>query len=306
MTTISTSTSAYFERSTQDMSALRARAESLQQQIGSGARLSRSSDDPVAASRLRTLARADALATVDNTNGNRATADLQLADSALSNFADIVIRAQELATQAANGTLTPGQRAGIATELKAIQGNLLGLANTRDSAGHSLFGGETGGDAYALSTSGSPVYIGTATAGELALGDGQLVKRSLTGPEFLNFTANGAPTDLFQVIGSLADALSVTTGDPAQAARDSLGALAEGLDTLTTGQTQVGARLAWIDLTAERRIATSELHSSEEAEIGGTDTASAISELQQVMLVLQASQASFAKLANLSLFDLLR
>ena len=202
--------------------------------------------------------------------------------------------------------LSPSQRAGIGTDLLAIHGNLVALANTRDGAGHALFGGETAGQAYALNGAGNAVYTGTAASGELALGDGQSVKRSLTGPEFLNFTASGIPTDLMAVMKTLGEALQGAAADPAQAARNALGTLGEALDTVTTGQTQIGARLAWIDLTTERRTMLSEMNAGEEAEIGGTDMAGTIAELQQVMLVLEASQASFAKLANLSLFDLLR
>ena len=302
MTAIANSTSAFYERSAMDISALRARAESLQSQLSSGSKLSRSSDDPVAASRLRTLSRSSQLSTVDTSNANRASSDLKLADSALSSFAEYITRAQELTTQAASGTLTASQRAGIGTELLQIHGNLVALANTRDSAGHSLFGGETAGNAYALDGAGNAIYVGTASSGELPLGDGQSVKRSLTGPEFLNFGS----TDLMAVIKGLGEALQGAAADPAGAARAGLDALNLGLDAVTTGQTQVGARLAWIELTTERRTALSELNAGEEAEIGGTDIAAAVAELQQVMLVLEASQASFARLANLSLFDLLR
>jgi flagellar hook-associated protein 3 FlgL len=306
MTTISTSTSAFFDRATQDIAGLRARAEELQEQLGRGERLSRSSDDPVAASRLRVLARADRLSTIDTANANRATADLTLADAALSSFASYVTRAQELTTQAANGTLTPGQRASIGTELDQIHGNLVALANSRDSSGHALFGGETAGNAYSLTGTGNAQYDGTASSGELALGDGQTVTRGLTGPEFLNFSVNGNPTDLMAVIKTLAADLQGASADPAQAARDALGALSDGLEKVTTGQTLVGARLAWIDLTTERRTDLSEMRAGEEADIGATDIASTIANLQQLMLVLEASQASFSRLANLSLFDQLR
>ena len=299
MTTISTSTSAFFDRATQDIAGLRARAEELQVQLGRGERLSRSS-------RLRVLARADRLSTIDTANANRATADLTLADAALSSFASYVTRAQELTTQAANGTLTPGQRASIGTELDQIHGNLVALANSRDSSGHALFGGETAGNAYSLTGTGNAQYDGTASSGELALGDGQTVTRGLTGPEFLNFSVNGNPTDLMAVIKTLAADLQGASADPAQAARDALGALSDGLEKVTTGQTLVGARLAWIDLTTERRTDLSEMRAGEEADIGATDIASTIANLQQLMLVLEASQASFSRLANLSLFDQLR
>ena len=152
----------------------------------------------------------------------------------------------------------------------------------------------------------TPCYTGTADAGELSLGDGQSIKRGLTGPEFLDFNANGNPTNLMAVIKTLGEALGGGAADPAQAARDALDALGHGLDKVTTGQTLVGSRLAWIDMVDQRRIDLSELRSGEEAEIGSPDLTATVAQLQQVMLVLEASQASFARLASLSLFDQLR
>lgn len=306
MTIINNSTSAFYERSTQGLSELRKRAEALQTQLSRGEKLARSSDDPVAASKLRMLSRADSLSEIDMVNANRATADLALADTALSSFADFIIRARELAMQAGNETLTDTQRAGIAVELEQIHGNLVALANARDSAGHALFGGESAGNAYSIDGTGNAVYIGTASSGDLPLGDGQSVARGLTGPEFLDFDVNGSPTNLMTVVKNLADALQGASPDPAAAARDSLDALTTGLDAVTTGQTMVGARLAWVDLTSERRIDLTELRANEEAEIGAPDIPSTVARLQEVMLALEASQASFAKLASLSLFDAVR
>jgi flagellar hook-associated protein 3 FlgL len=300
------STSAFYERSTQDMTALRARAEGLQAAMGRGERLSRSSDDPVAASRLRGLARGDSFAAIDTTNANRAISDLTLTDTALASFAEYITRAKELAVQAASNTLTPAQRAGIGTELAQLHGNLAALANARDSAGHALFGGETAGQAFTIDAAGNPVYAGTASAGELPLGEGLSVTRGLTGPEFLSFNASSGPTDIFTVIKGLADALQGGAIDPAQAARDTLGVLDNGLEAVTTAQTVIGARLNWIDLTTQRRTEMTELRAEEQSEIGGTDLAATITRLQEALTVLEASQASFAKLSSLSLFDVLR
>ena len=59
---INLSTGAFYERGSRQIGALRAQAESLQQQIGTGERLERSSDDPVAAARLRMLSRTERIA----------------------------------------------------------------------------------------------------------------------------------------------------------------------------------------------------------------------------------------------------
>lgn len=305
MTTISTSTGAFFDRARSDMNSLRAQAEKLQGQLSSEKTLSRSSDNPVAASRLRNLSRLDSLAKIDTANAGRAQGDLSLADAAMSDMADVIIRAKELATQAASSILTPDQRKSVAAELDQLKGNMLSLSNARDSNGHALFGGESTGDAYALDASGKATYIGTAQVDELPLGDGQFVTRSLTGPQFLSFTdKSGNQTDVMATISALSDALKTGTGTAA--ATDALSNLQSGLDTLTTGQTVVGSRLNWIEVTGDRRTNLTELRGAEQADIGGADLASTVTRLQETLTVLEASQASFTKLASLSLFDQLR
>lgn len=298
----SISTSAFYRHAARDLGSLRGRAEALQAAIGRGQRLARASDDPVAAARLRALQRAGGLATVDAGNARRARADLQLADAALGNFANHVARLRELAIQAANGVLTPTQRDGIGTEVAQLRGELVRLANSRDGAGHALFGGESPGQAYMLDATGNALYTGTSGAGELDLGDGQSVTRGITGPEFVNFGG----TDLFAVVKALADGLATSAPDPAQAARDALVGLDAGLDAITTAQTVAGTRINWIDLNLDRATRMAELRADDEADSAGTDVTATITELQQVMTVLEASQASFVKLASLSLFDQIR
>ncbi|MCW1428839.1 flagellar biosynthesis protein FlgL [Novosphingobium sp. JCM 18896] len=301
MTSISTSTAAFYDRAKNDIGTIRKRAETLQQQLGSGDKLERSSDDPVAASRLRMLARTDKLSNIDESNAGRATADLTLADSALKTFADYITNAKVLANNAANGTITDAQRASIGYEIEQIFGNLINLANSRDSNGHALFGGESSGDAYQLDGTGKPQYIGTGTAGDLALGDGQSISRGLTGPQILGT----APNDILTKIQKLASDLQTGTGDRQKMANDGITMLETSLDQITTSSTLVGSRLNWIDLTSERRTNLGELRADEQTRIGATDLPSTIAELQQTMTVLEASQASFTKLSSLSLFSML-
>ncbi|MDB5725292.1 MAG: flagellar hook-associated protein FlgL [Novosphingobium sp.] len=306
MTLISNSTSAFYDRSSLGIGDLRRQAEDLQAQIGSQQKLSRSSDNPVVASRLRTLARSDSLAQIDTTNANRASSDLNLTDQALTSFTGYIQRVQEIAIASGNGTLTASQRSAYGTELAGIQTSMVALANSRDSAGHSLFGGDMAGQPYSVDASGNAVYSGTASAGQISLGEGQTVSRGLTGPEFLNFTAAGGPTDLMAVVKGLGDALQGGVADPAAYARDSLTTLSTGLDKLTTAQTVVGSRLSWIDQTTQHSTNLSELRSAEQTNIGATDIPSTMVKLTETMTALEASQASFTKLAALSLFDMMR
>lgn len=300
------STNAFYERATTDIGTLQKRAEQLQAQISSRERLSRSSDDPVAAARLRVLSRDEGLSQASVINANRANADLALTDSALQEIADNVIRAKELATQAASGTLNNDQRAAIGLQIANILQSLVSLSNSKDSSGHALFGGEGAGNAYSVDGNGNQVYVGTPNAGELPLGDGQSIVRGVTGPEVFRFSVNGTATDLFAVLGNLAAALQGGSSDPQGAANGALTALDSALKKVSTNQTVVGARMNWVDANLERINKKEEVRATEQNDIGGVDTAKAIAEMQKIMTVLQASQASFVKLANMSLFDMIR
>lgn len=302
---INLSTGAFYTRATRQIGTLRGEAESLQQQVGSGEKLARSSQDPVAAARLRTLSRQERLATIDQSTSDRASHNLKLTDSALGSIADVIHRAKELATQAATGTIAAEQRAAIGLEIGDLRQTLLTLANSRTAAGSALFGGESAGAAYADSGAGI-AYIGTANTVGFDLGEGQQVIPGLTGPEVLSFDAGGTPTDLFAVLGSLSAALQGGAADPAGAARDAIAGLDAGLEKVTTAQTIVGARLGWVELMDNRRVAIGELVAEERDTIGGADLATTITRLHEVMTVLEASQASFVKLSGLSLFSMMR
>ena len=306
MTINPTGTTAFYARARSDMTALRKQAEKTQGQLSTGERLERSSDDPVAASRLRTLARADRLAQVDVSNTNRAAGDLALVDSTLTSIADLVTRVRDLAVRAGSETLNDTQRAAIGIEVGEIHTQLVALANTRDMGGHALFGGAVTGDAYTMNGAGQAVYIGTANAGEIKLGEGQTVIRSLTGPEIFDVDVNGTPANLLGIVKELSAALTGGAADPALAARDALSGLSAGVENVATNQTVVGARLVWLDFVSARQTDLDETRAAEKADEGGVDIAEAMIRLQETMTVLQASQAGFARLSGLSLFDHIR
>lgn len=277
--------------------ALRGEAEALQRQIGTGERLERSSDDPAAAARLRALARADRLAGVEAGNAARAREELGTASPRMDEMASGLIRARELAVQAANGATSPEGRAAIAQEIGAIRENLFALANSVSATGEPLFAGEGQGPAYSRANDGTISYTGTGEAGELEIGPGIAVQRGMAGPSFLSFTDGGGVSDVFALLGSL------EMGVDAGTARGALPAFDAALEALGRGQTVVGTRLTWTETVEAIASQTGEARAVEASQAGGADLAASISRLQHIMTTLEASQASYARLASLSLFD---
>ena len=303
MTILTKGTAAFYSRSTAQMAGLRRDAERLQQQIATGNRLEVSSDDPVAASRLRNLARQDRMAAIDGKNAELSGAALRGADQVLSTIADALIRTRELAVQAANGTLSDAQRMLIGEELSQMHTGLLASANARGSDGRPLFSGQSDGPAYTLDAAGNAVYSGTATSATVNLGEGISVTRGVTGPEIFNFNHQGTGADTLSLVKGLADALKGASADPAAAARAALGGLDGALESLTRAQTSIGVRVAWVETVQDRQIVTSQDRAQQTADTGGVDLASTITQLQQMLTVLEASQASFVRIGQLSLFN---
>jgi flagellar hook-associated protein 3 FlgL len=303
----SVSTSAFYDGAIYNLTKLRKQTEDLQTQISTGDKIVRSYDDPLAASQMRALQASETLAKADKSNTNMAKTRLTQTDSTLSEFSTIVIQLQSLATQAASSTLSTSDRAAVGAQISAYYNNLVNLANVKDTNGDALFAGQGTGAAYTLDASGNATYNGSSTAATMDLGPGLSVTTGVTGPEFLNFTSGGTSKDLLSVVKGLAAALQnpTSTADAITASQGALTDLSAGLEAITTTQTVVGARLAWVNTTTDMQTQMGTQRANLQSTIGGTDLTAAAAKLTQQMTVLEASQASFVKMANLSLFSIL-
>ncbi|WP_087743587.1 MULTISPECIES: flagellar hook-associated protein FlgL [unclassified Acidovorax] len=146
----------------------------LQENLTSGKRVVRASDDPVAAAqaeRAQTrLARNEAdLRALDMQRNTMA-----LAESALGQAGDAMQAFRELVVSAGNGTYTQTERDAIVQQLVGLRDQILGYANRQDANGQPLF--------QALGSAEAP-FTGTATTvnfaglpGQHASGNTQIAK----------------------------------------------------------------------------------------------------------------------------------
>ena len=112
----------------------------LQQQIASGLRVNRPSDDPAATLRIlplkSDLRRLDLM--IENTNLAKET--LNTGAASLEDASAIIQRVRELAIQGANGTVSAGDRASLGQEIDQILQQMVSVANAQ-RGGRFLFGG---------------------------------------------------------------------------------------------------------------------------------------------------------------------
>lgn len=302
------STSAFYQNAIASMTDLRKQTEKLQAQISTGNTIQHSRENPLGAAQMRALQAADTLAGADKANASAAKTQLTQTDDTLSQFTDILSQITTLTTQAASSTFSDSQRASIGQQIGAFYNSLVSLANTTDSQGNPLFGGQSTGTAYTTdAATGALTYNGTGTAATLSLGPGLSVTTGVTGPEFLDFQSNGVSKNLLSTVKTLADTLQnpASTAAAIAAANTALDDLGAASESVSASQTIVGARLDWITTTSNMQTQTATQRANREADVGGTDLAATIAKLSQQMTVLEAAQASFTKVANLSLFSML-
>jgi flagellar hook-associated protein 3 FlgL len=113
-----------------------------QNQITTGKRVNKASDDPVAAARAER-----ALASLNRTATSQRAVDaskvvMTQTESSLGDAGNLLQSARALLVQAGNATLNDSDRQSIATQLQSIRGQLLSIANQDNGAGTYIFGGQ--------------------------------------------------------------------------------------------------------------------------------------------------------------------
>ncbi|WP_286749126.1 flagellar hook-associated protein FlgL [Marinobacter sp. UBA2688] len=147
-----------------------------QEQISTGKRVNKPSDDPVAAARILKLDQELSRIETYQLNAGLAENRLQQEESALAGSVDVIQRIRELTVQAGNGSLSPNDRKSISSELKERIGQLANIANTRDASGEYIFSGFQGSTAaFGKDASGSWVYQGDEGQRVLEIDDGVTV-----------------------------------------------------------------------------------------------------------------------------------
>ncbi len=294
------STNQFYTFNRQNMLSLQADADKLQTQISTTKRVNAPSDDAVAWRRLQSLAAAGADDTAYGGNLTLVSATLSQADVTLSSITDALQSAKELAVKANSGTLSQSDRNAIADQLDAIVKNLVDYANVKDSRGAAIFGS---GDADAVTANpGGGYTFATDAPAAVPTGATQSVVPGDSASRLYS-TAGGG--DILSTISALSAALrgggdvsaiAGSTGDTLQASNDQVASV----------QASLGARAARVDLQTSDLKNVAVDREATRSSLEDTDVTTAITELQKTMTILSATQASFTKLAQLSLFDYLR
>lgn len=144
----------------------------IQTQMGTGKRINQPSDDPVGAARAVELTHLGTDAAQYQRNITSANARLGLEDQTLSSVNNVLGRVRTLLLEGMNATQTDESRSDIAAEMVQLRGQLLGVANSKDSQGDYIFAGNRTGAAPFVSQPGGVSYVGDQGQRMVAAGPG--------------------------------------------------------------------------------------------------------------------------------------
>ncbi|QCZ94283.1 flagellar hook-associated protein FlgL [Salinimonas iocasae] len=199
-----------------------------QNELSTGKKLNKPSDDPVGASKvIRLTEELDKLKQYQRNNDFLVNA-LEQQEVVFESINNTATRARTLILQAGSGALNNSDREAIGIELGQIRDEMLGLMNTQDANGNYIFGGHqsqqqpfvfNGGATDAIS------YQGDNGFNTVKLADGVDVQRSVSGQEAFenvlarrNFSIVNTPTAVVENSGidsqKTFDAFSKANYDP--------------------------------------------------------------------------------------------
>jgi flagellar hook-associated protein 3 FlgL len=135
------STSQLYDRSIQAVLRNQGNLSDIQQQLSSGKKLLRPSDDPVGAAQVIRLTEELAQISQYNKNGNLLRNSLEQEEAVLRNINDATNRARVLMVQSGDGILNSGDRKAIGIEMGQIRDEIFDLMNNQNANGEYIFSG---------------------------------------------------------------------------------------------------------------------------------------------------------------------
>ena len=167
------------------LDALAARQSALsqsQQQLTTGKRVNRASDDPAAAARAERAIASQQRSVASQRAVDASSNAMALTESALGATGDLLQTVREALISAGNATYSDADRTTLANQIAGIRQQLLTVANSTDGAGGYLFGGQGSNQPPFVDAAGGVQFQGTAGATLAASG------------EALPLTMDGQPT----------------------------------------------------------------------------------------------------------------
>lgn len=299
------------DRSLHNLQSVLRRMETVNQQLSTGKRVSRPSDDPTAVEVAMRLE-----STLVETKQYIANADkgitwLNTADAAFHHASSVLQRGRELAQYGANGALSQEDRLALAREVEQLVHDLVQVGNTKLGDKYLFAGVNTQSPPFVAV--GDPItsvtYQGSSMQPDPSAPYPELWGRHIpVGPgTSMNVSVTG-DVALLPAMEALIE-VGRHLRDPAQTDKlgnEDLAKLDDAIDTLLRWRAEVGAKSNRLELVRERLQETELNLTNLLSKTVDVDVPRAIMELKQEESVYRLALASSARIIQPTLLDFLR
>ncbi len=303
------STSQFFSQSSAQMDSMKNAMMKTQEQLSTGQQLTQPSDSASQSASIMNLNSELAIQATYANNQDAANTSLSAASSSLQSASNVMNSFSTLMVQASSGTLNPSQRKILAVQLQGLTDQMKSLAATKDANGSYIFSGSKITVPPFGMVNGQLAYQGDQSTLSVQIGNNMSVQASLPGNVAFPSVAHvddstGAKSQVsfFQALQSMTDAVT----------NSNMAGINQGLTQIGTLTTGLNSALALVGttqntVTTQGNITSSQTLSLKTAlsKVQDTDYTTAVTQLSQQQVSLQAAQQSFALVSKLSLFQYL-
>lgn len=283
-----------------------AHVEDVMQQMASGKKLLRPSDDPVTHVRLSRLSREDAALTQFRDNIAALKSRLQKNESLLTGMNADLQQARDLMVWASDGGNNSNDVAAMASSLEALRDSLFYASNTQDEEGRYLFSG-TATNTAALAYNGAAApgarysFAGNTVTQQVVVGNGVTQTANVTAPEMA--------TLLNQLDATISTLQTPGVDVNTPAVRTQLVATLTGIDdtmnAVSSKIAKLGGAQNTLDTLDSNHANVSLSNEQAQLTLGQLDYGDAAVKLNGYTSAMQATQKAYAKVSALSLFNVL-
>jgi flagellar hook-associated protein 3 FlgL len=275
------------------------RMNTWQDQLSSGRRINKPSDDPVGLSYSLRYRSESASLDQFSSNLDSAKSWMDYTDSTLDKAGSVLQRMRELTVQASSGTNSQESLNSIGSEISQLYTEMASIGNTEFNGKYIFNGQLTDKKPYTTPNAEDTVEVDKAQV-QFEIGTGVKMPINVTGDQVF-----GNPTDTDNIF-ALSKQLVTDLGNSNYAGINSaLGLMDSRLDKFLAVRADVGAKMNRIDLVTNR---TSDANNNLQELLSKTedaDIAGAITNLKTAENVYQSSLSIGAKLIQPSLADFL-
>ena len=303
------STSQLFDNSVNQMNRQQSKIAEMQAKLASGKQIVKPSDDSEKSAVIQRLQTAIDRQSVYERSLDTAENRLASEESALMSSERILQRIRQLAVQSNTDTLSVDDKEILANEITSLSEELLSLANTQDANGNYVFAGSNVQvKAFDVNADGDIIYQGDKTQTSVDISDQRRLVLNRAGDEVfasVDRVVDGDTQNIsfFKVIDDFAEALATDDEDALNLGLEEISSITEEMGASIA---DLGSRISTVNNQREILEDTNLRYQDLLSNAQDLDYATAVTKLSAELLSLEAAQASFAKISQLSLFNYIR